>query len=157
VVTDHVSQDPWPFPTSTDYHAPLAEICCDGSDLMLRVAGSSDYLLHRVREVCDDVGARLVVVGVPDRIQLTERGQRRLQQLAPSGRTVDPSLPDRLLADICGRLGVRFVALSDHLTANDYLVQDIHWRTSGHRKVGRLIAELASTTASDQGVPSRVR
>jgi hypothetical protein len=157
VATDHVSPEPWPFPTSTDYHAPLAEICCEGSDLQLRVAGSCDYLIGRAREICDEVGAELVVVGVPDRIQLTERGQRRLQQLAPSGRTVDASLPDRMLADVCGRLGIRFVALTDHLGATDYLVQDIHWRTSGHRKVGRILADLARPNAPMHDAPSGTR
>jgi hypothetical protein len=154
VVTDHVGPEPWPFPTSTDYHAPLAEICCEGSDLQLRVAASCEFLIGRAHEVCGSAGADLIVVGVPDRIQLTDRGRGRLQQLAPSGRTVDAALPDRMLADICDRLGVRFVALSDHLRASDYLVQDIHWRTSGHRKVGRLLAELA---AVDPAQPGRER
>jgi hypothetical protein len=157
VVTDHVSVEPWPFPTSGNYHTPLAEICCEGSGLQVRVAGSCDHIIGRVRKICGEAGAELVVVGVPDRIQLTDRGRRRLQQLAPSGRTVDPSLPDRMLADICDRLGVRFVALADHLGANDYLVQDIHWRTSGHRKVGRILAELALTNSSRQSAASGSR
>jgi hypothetical protein len=157
VVTEHVNPEPWPFPTSTDYHGPLAEICCEGSDLQRRVMGSCEYLIGRAREICADAGAELIVMGVPDRIQLSDRGRRKLQHLAPSGRTVDPLLPDRMIGEICDGLGVRFIALSDHLGADDYLVQDIHWRTSGHRKVGHLFAELALSGAPRRSTTSGAR
>lgn len=143
VASDHVSAEPWPFPASRSYHEPLAEICSD-TLLSQRVESSCRDLIQRALRVCESAGARLAIVGVPDRIQLTARGRSRLESLAPEGAFRGALYPDRMLQDICEDLGVRFEALSRHLTPRDYLLQDIHWKLSGHRKVGALVQALAS-------------
>ena len=144
VATDHVDSEPWPFPASRSYHEPLAEICSD-TTLSSLVESSCRALIDRAQQVCRSAGASLVVVGVPDRIQLTPRGRAKLESLAPEGTFLNALHPDQILEGICRDLGLRFVPLSAHLTAKDYLLQDIHWKVSGHRKVGALIRDLASS------------
>lgn len=141
VVTDHVSPEPWPFESSRSDNARLAEICSH-TPFSQRVYGACDDLIGRADAQCREVGARLVVVGVPVRPQLTRRGRAQLARLAPAGHDVDPSLPDRRLQELCHRRGVTFVPLSAHLSARHYLLQDIHWRVSGHRRVGAVLRDL---------------
>lgn len=143
VVTDHVTPEPWPFPSRKDHQTALAEICHAGSATQRRAAGACEYLVERASAACADAGAELVVIGIPERIQLTERGRRRLRSLAAMSEGFDAMLPDRMVEQACDSAGVRFVPLSRHLSASDYLVQDAHWRPSGHRKLGGLLSELA--------------
>ena len=147
IAADHVTVEPWPFPASRSYHEPLAEICSDTS-LSRRVQSSCRGLIERAQRVCVSAGADLTIVGVPDRIQLTARGAAKLESLAPKGAFRGALHPDRFLEDICEDLGIGFEPLSRHLTERDYLLQDIHWRPSGHRKVGALIQSLASNDAN---------
>lgn len=142
IATEHVGPDPWPFGGSRNYHEPLAEICCEDSELQVRVARSCGYLIQRAQRVCAETGASLAVVGIPDRVQLTRRGVAKLRRLAPKDGTVDVTLTDQMLRRACDQSGVTFVPLSEHLTARDYLIQDIHWQPSGHRKVGRILRNL---------------
>jgi hypothetical protein len=143
VATEHISREPWPFPASRNYHEPLAEICSD-TPLSKLVSSSCEYLIRRADDICRTNGAHLTVVGIPDRVQLTSRGRLKLQSLAPDGISVDPLRPDQMLDTICDRLGVPFQPLSERLGPRDYLLQDIHWTASGHRKVGALLRELDS-------------
>lgn len=147
IVTDHVSPEPWPFESHRSDNARLAEICSH-SPLKERVFSACDYLVRRADSVCKDIDAQLCVVGIPVRSQLTRRGQAQLARLAPDGHRVDPYLPDKMLQETCHRLGVAFVPLSAHLSPRDYLLQDIHWQLSGHKRVGRLLRDLHGQTTS---------
>lgn len=140
-VVEHVSPDPWPFKSPTSYHPIMANFS-SSTPFSRRVFSACEYMISEAAQLCDAVGARLVVVGIPDRVQLTSRGQAKLERLAPPDGEFDVAKPDRELGRIAEGLGVRFVSLREHLTARDYLVHDIHWRRSGHRKVGQVLREL---------------
>lgn len=141
IVTGHVSPEPWPFPSTTNDNAALAELCCR-SPSTDRVFSASEALLRRAQAICAEAGARLVVVGVPDRLQLTSRGRWHLARLAPADHPTDPNHPDKRLQEACERLEISFVPLTAHLSARHYLPLDIHWTTSGHRRVGALLQDL---------------
>ncbi|MDQ4044746.1 MAG: hypothetical protein M3173_04770, partial [Chloroflexota bacterium] len=74
-----------------------------------------------------------------------------LAGLAPAGQTIDADRPDESLRQICESVGIPFVPLSRHVSARDYLQQDIHWTVRGHRTVGRLVAELHRWMAGNRG------
>ena len=141
LVTEHVSPDPWPFPESRDYTTRLAEICSP-SRLSRRVFDAADHLIRRARETLADAGAELTVVGVPSPELVRADGRELLASLVPDPDSFDATLPDRRLADICRRLDVPFLPLARHLTSRDYLPDDCHWTPRGHRRVGRLLADL---------------
>lgn len=141
VVTDHVSPEPWPFRSPTSYHPIMADFSCP-TPFSRRVFSACEYLVSEAHAICERAGAQLAVVGVPDRVQLTRRGRAKLARLAPRGQEFDVHRPDKQLGEICRRLDIPFVPLSAQLTARDYLVHDIHWRRSGHRKVGAVLKRL---------------
>ncbi len=140
IVTEHVSPESWSFPVSRPT-SMLAEICSPTFTAQ-RAFAACEFLIQRGRETCEGAGARLVVLGIPDRRQLSQNGRRQLAVRAPDPRAFDADKADRELAKICRRLGVPFVPLKRHLTVDDYLRDDEHWNARGHRCVARLLTNL---------------
>jgi hypothetical protein len=140
VSTAHVSPEPWPMPTPTSYHPILAELCCD-THYSKRVFAACEHLVSEATRICEDTGARLVVVGIPDRVQLTRRGRAKLAALAPQ-KDFDLARLDDRMRRLCRAQNAFFVPMSERLSARDYLVHDIHWRRSGHRKAAKALKEL---------------
>jgi hypothetical protein len=141
VVTDHVSPEPWLMPTPKSYHPVLAELCCD-THFSKRVFAACEHLIAEVNQICNHAGARLVIAGIPDRVQLTRPGRAKLATLAPQKACFDPAYLDNQMGLLCRGQDVSFVPMSDRLSARDYLVHDIHWRRTGHQKAARLLKEV---------------
>lgn len=149
IVTDHVDTEPWPFPSSHNYHEWLAEMSCP-TPTSDRVFSAADYLIRQAHEVCTRAGARLLVVSVPMRVQLSRRGQAQLAALAPDRQAFDVDRMDAKLRESCDRLNVPFVALKQHLSPGHYLLKDIHWTRQGHRRVGQLLTRLYDEVHGDK-------
>jgi hypothetical protein len=149
VAIDHVSPEPWPFKSPTSYH-PIMASFSSSTPFSRRVFSACDFLVSEAAQLCEDAGARLAIVGIPDRVQLTARGRAKLARLARSDDDFDIEKPDREVRRTSDRLGIPFVPLRDYLTARDYLIHDIHWRASGHRKVGRILRELHAGMSSPE-------
>lgn len=141
VVTEHLSKEPWSFRAPAPYYQPLAELCCP-TKYADRVFSAVEYLISEARTICHSAGTTLVVVGVPERLQLNRRGLMHLQKLASNNPQFNANLPDERLNEICNRLDIRFESLTTHLKPNDHLANDVHWQPSGHQKVGALIQRL---------------
>lgn len=141
-----------------DYHTDLAAICSDTPE-SARALAAADYLIARASRSCEAAGARLVVMTVPRRAQLHRRDRARVHRLSPDQGSFDVRRPDAHLAATCARLGVAFVPLLDHIEARDYQIGDrLHWRRSGHRKVGTLIGRVhRELTGAPPGLGSLVR
>jgi len=146
IVTSHVGPAKWPFVDTLDtvgvkYYQKLAELC-GPTFLSARAYPACAYLIQKGRDICKQVGAKLVVVSIPDITQLSQSGRKRLASLAPDPETFDPELPDRKVRETCTNLGVPFVALKDHLELSDYKESDCHWNQKGHRRVAELLTVL---------------
>ncbi len=157
IVTSHVREEPWPFPTPRRYYARLAEICCP-TFLSERVFAACRYLIRRGQSVCGEAGASLAIMGIPDITQISTEGIHRLEMAAPAGQRPDAALPDRRLREICGQFGLPFVALRDHLGPEHHQEGDCHWNRRGHRRVAALLAELHArrvTSPATEMAPAR--
>jgi hypothetical protein len=139
IVTGHVSSHPWNCTSGFSYHTKLAEICTPGPHAD-RVFSATEFLLLEGRQVCEQVGGRLVVMGIPELSQLTAEGRLYLSTLQPKSN-VNPDYPDKRLRDICRGAGIRFVALSEYLEGRHYDSRDLHWTPEGHRRVGNVIVD----------------
>ncbi len=148
IVTQHVSEEPWPFPAPRNYRASLGEICTP-SLLSRRVFGACRFLISRGRRVCEEVGAHLVVMGIPPKWQLSAAGRRAWFARVPDPDRVDPERVDRELDGICRTLGVPFVTLTDYLSPADYKKSDSHWNGKGHRRVAELLGRIHSEFMCD--------
>ena len=147
IATQHVSEGPFPFPVEANSsRTEIARLCTPGfySDRALDAAG---YLVERAQAICASGGSPLHVLSVPHRSQIDRELLPRLKASSPEPDYFDPHLPDKRLAGLCAALGVPFVPLSEHLEPHDYFARDVHWRPSGHQKVGSLLAELHQAAA----------
>jgi len=147
VVSNHVDPSMWQYASvdlrrvERNYYGKLAELCSE-TFLSERAYPACEFLLRQGRDVCKAVGARIVVMTIPETTQLSQRGIERLSSLAPNGNSVDPDLPDRRIREICARLNIPFVALKDHLNLGDYKTLDCHWNQRGHRRTAGVLREL---------------
>jgi hypothetical protein len=139
--TDHLGPQPWTFPTRLRAHELFMEIAT-GAHLGRRAFDAAQHLIGEARDVLDAVGARLVVVSVPDLSRLSQRWMEDAVAARPDLADWDSALPDRELADICHRLAVPFLPLASRLSESDYRDFDVHWNEEGSRKVGAILARL---------------
>jgi hypothetical protein len=142
VVTDHVAPVRNGYaPQQSPYYSMLAKFCTNGfvSD---RAFSACRYLLKQARGICRDAGGELVVMTIPNKHQLSERGVAFLASHLANSTGLDPDYPDKRIAAICEQIGVRFVAAKKYLSPDDYKERDPHWNESGHRRIAALMASL---------------
>jgi hypothetical protein len=141
IVNAHVSSKPWQCATF-GVKRIFPHLCVPGP-LADRAYGACDYLIGRASAVCEAIGARLVLVTIPDPIQLTDAGRARLAALSGRPESCDADFPDRRIAEICGRYGVPVVAGKDHLSRTDYKrIEAIHWNDRGHQRMAELLKRM---------------
>ena len=138
ITSDHVSPRKWPNRSVPDYYAKLAELCCT-TFLAERAYSACDFLITEGKKTCEAAGAKLVLMTIPDVVQLTEHGQKQLAAIASDRDSFDANRPDNNFHEIACRLGVPIVPLTKHLTASHYKEKDPHWNRRGHQKVAELI------------------
>jgi hypothetical protein len=141
IVSSHIRRAQWPFLTLTRLDSKLAELCSD-TFLAQRAYSACAYLIRSGKQVCEEAGADLLVMTIPEACQLTPEGQSGLKARGGDPRSFDPYLPDKRIEDICEKLEVPFVAGKSFLDVNCYLKNDCHWNALGHRKVATALAQL---------------
>jgi hypothetical protein len=155
VFSGHVQPDRWPLVTKKRlegaHQLPALAELCSPSFLSERAYGACRFLIGEGRRVCAAAAADLIVMSVPDALQLSAEGASRLSQMGGNPKTFDPDYPDRQLHAICRELAVPFVAGKTYLDASCYLTDDCHWNAKGHRKVATAIAELHAAGTRRQG------
>lgn len=147
IVSSHMSAAKWPIITQGrmqgENHMPkLAELCSD-TFIAKRAYPACEYLIRVGKELCDQAGANLVVLGIPDAMQLNPEGRRQLKSMAGDPPSFDATRPDRTIGAMCERMGVDFVAGASFLDVSCYKTNDCHWNEKGHRRVNDMITQLA--------------
>src|SRR4029079_3590617 len=116
-------------------HMPkLAELCSD-TFIAKRAYPACEHLIRSGKELCDQAGASLVVMGIPDAMQLTAEGRRQLKSLGGDPPSFDATKPDQIIGAMCEGMGVEFVTGASFLDVGCYKTNDCHWNEKGHRKV----------------------
>lgn len=141
IVTSHVSPAEWPSNSERDYYKNLAEICSP-TFLAERAYSACEFLIGRGRDICNQAGAKLIVMTIPDITQISTRHMERLARLAPDPGSFDPDVPDRKIKEICGNFGVPFVGLKHYLDVGDHKERDVHWNERGHKRVAEVLHGL---------------
>jgi hypothetical protein len=152
MVSSHVRADQWSIihqgRMQGQHHIPkLAELCSD-TFLAKRAYGAAEYLISAGKQICDEMQAQLVLVGIPDATQLTAAGRHNLKSLGGELPSFDAERPDKELARICQGRGIQFRAGKTFLDASCYKLNDCHWNEKGHRKVCEAVNALGSTPGS---------
>lgn len=119
----------------------LADIC-SASHLGERAYSACEFLIGEAQEICENHGARLCVLTIPDPAQLSAEGIESLRKSSCNPESFDPGLPDRTISEICLKHGAGFMAGRDHLTRADYWPVDRHWNERGHRRIAEMLNHL---------------
>jgi hypothetical protein len=143
IVSGHLRPEPWRPSIERNNFRAFANICVFGpqSD---RCYSACEFLLQEAADLCRRVGAKLIVFTIPNVKQLDSAGRRYLGSQLEDPSRFDARYPDRRLSAVCEKLGVPFIPGMDHLKAVDYKrFEQFHWTPAGHRKVARLLREIA--------------
>ena len=159
IVKTHVAPTRWPFafePNAcwANYHKALADIS-SGTILARRAYSASEWLLRRGRDICQNAGASLAVMSIPDATQMGVEGVGKLRRLSSHPESFDPDRPDRELRGMCEKLGVPFIAGREYLQLSDYKESDCHWNEQGHRRVAQLLKSIYDSPKSSRELHRR--
>jgi len=145
-VTSHLAPKPW---TCSSGQAalrrsgyPLIPGLHSDTILSRRVYPACEHLIDRGHEVCRKNDARLVVVSIPEPFALDPKQIAATRERYPFLNDLDPDYPDKKLREMCNKMGVRFIALKDHLSLGDYKRSHDHWTKRGHRRVAKVLSGL---------------
>lgn len=152
ITTQHVSPLSWPNRSDPQYHDKLAEMCCT-TFLSERAYSACEFLVAEAKRICHEAEAQLVLMTIPDVIQLTSNGREKLVLSAPDRNSFDANLPDIKIKEIAAKLGLSVVALKNHLTAKDYKDRDPHWNERGHQRVAELIHQVSHNILFQRNQP----
>jgi hypothetical protein len=141
VTTQHVSSLSWPHRSDPRYYDKLAELCCL-TFLSERAYSACEFLISKGKKICETAEAKLVIMTIPDVIQLTPDGRLQLARSAPDLNSFDSELPDKKISEIGAKLDIPVIALKNHLTVKDYKERDPHWNERGHKRVADLIHQV---------------
>ncbi len=148
VATHHLSPTKWfymhdtykNFPYQGGYLDILAKLC-GRSDVSHSAYSACEFLLREGKDACNEAGATLVVMTIPNVNQLSPRGHQLLVSRGVD-ETFDPGLPDQKISDICSRLEIPFIAGKAFLDDADYKELDPHWNKRGHQRVSKVLRDL---------------
>jgi hypothetical protein len=157
IVSSHLSSELWPIVTKDrmdglHFIPRLAELCSD-TFLAKRAYSACQHLIHMGEQLCNEAGALLVVMTIPDPHQLTPQGQQRLRDLGGNSRSFDPFYPDQQIELACGRFGVPFLAGTSFLDESCYKANDCHWNAKGNRRVADMLARLGDEHLAQSSAP----
>jgi len=158
IVQEHVDSTPW---RSSVFSGPrlLSHLCVPGR-IADRAYAGCDYLIGRGADLCNRIGAHLVLVTIPDPSQLTDEGRARSAEISGNPAAFDASMPDKRLAESCVRHGIPIIVGKDHLSALDYKrLEALHWNPRGHRRMAGVLGSLYESFRSNgsEGLPSKRR
>ena len=142
VVTHHVSTSKVHKASGrSPYYPFLAHLCTPGP-VSKRAYSACAYLISEAKALCDQAGATLAVMTIPNKHQLSAPGIHFLASHMYNAPELDPGYPDFKIGDACRKQGIRFVALRDYLSPVHYKAADEHWNEKGHRKVAEILDEF---------------
>ena len=141
VTTQHVSPSTWPNQSAPQYYEKLAELSC-ATFLSERAYSACEFLIGEAVKTLRKVNARLMIMTIPDVVQITPDGRLKLAKSAPDIDSFDADLPDKKISEIAAKFGLSVVALKNHLTVHDYKDRDPHWNERGHQRVAEIIDRI---------------
>lgn len=147
IVTSHITREKWLFGDETNNTLKFATICTPSmySD---RVMSGCKFLIKEAKIICDVTEAKLMIFTIPDKRQLTVKGNQFLRSRLKKDAGYDEKLPDKLLMKICKDLDIGYQAGMEIINSEDYKINDSHWNKSGNRKLSEFIRGYYKRTSN---------
>jgi SGNH hydrolase-like domain, acetyltransferase AlgX len=104
--------------------------------------------LEKIQALCKERGVQLVVVLIPDELQINRDLQKAVRAKSHSqiaDNDWDPALPNRALAARLSKVGIDTIDLYDSFVVtgakkNLYKPRDTHWNIAGNQLAANVIA-----------------
>ncbi|MGH8059276.1 MAG: hypothetical protein ACREOH_18910, partial [Candidatus Entotheonellia bacterium] len=150
IVTSHISPTKWPYniERQVSAHREMLTHTYTSTFISQRAYSACDFLIEQGKHICSRAGARLVVMTIPDILELSPEGIKRLSSYCADSTSFDPDMADKKIDQICARLEVPFIPAKSYLALEDYNRGDRHWNARGHRRVGQVLSELYDVDVS---------
>lgn len=142
IVTDHVNSSPWFCPPLREDYAAFFPQLFMSTPIASYAYSACEYLMQEAQMVCQDVGARLVVMTIPKKHQLSLDGIKLIANRLRDKTQFHPEYLDDQFQIMCNQLNIGFVSLSKVLRLKDYRAFDWHWNKEGHQKVSRVLSDI---------------
>lgn len=144
IVTEHLSSKPWPFLSRRYRETNYDRLNTIYSPTFVseRAFGACNYLIAEGKKVCDDAGAHLTVLTIPDPMTLSQAGLDILSAHGADSKSFDPSRPDKKIRSLCEQLNLPCVIGASHFGIEDYKQYDSHWNKQGHRRMAGILRGL---------------
>lgn len=149
IMANHVSATKWTYPTLKTLYAETFAKLCTPSPFSRHLYSACQFLLREGSEVCTKAGARLVIVTIPNKLQLSDRGLSRIASKLSNKQDFDPDYPDHQFKALCQQLTIPFFPAKRYLRNSDYKEFDWHWTKSGHQHMAQLIREVHEAYRAD--------
>lgn len=145
MVTSHLQPDKWLYGEIKSNNTLRFATICTPSAYSDRVFSACEYLIQQGKEICDSVGAEMLIFTIPDKKQLSKDGIMQFTNRLPPDSEFDPDFPDAKIKEICNRLNISFLSGKSHLNIEDYKINDSHWNKKGNKKVSGLLVDFYKT------------
>jgi hypothetical protein len=153
IVTSHVNATKWwPYHFVDNLRSSERFAAVFGTTFLSeRMYSASEFLIQSGRDICSHAGAQLVIMTIPQTIQLSRANWDRKMLSIADPKRFDLNLPDRKINEICSKLGVPFVAGKEHLDVRHYIPIEGHWNERGHRRIAKVLEGLHEEYVSRDG------
>jgi hypothetical protein len=154
IVTTHISPTKWHYHFADTLRAAerFAGVFSGTTFLSQRMYSACEFMISQGRDVCHQVGARLVVMTIPVALQVSRSDWERSMADRPDAKLLDPDLPDQKMREICSKLGVHFIAAKDFLSTRDYIPVEGHWNERGHQRVATALWNLCQVPSTSPSI-----
>jgi len=144
VVNEHLKKDQWTFnPENVHRERERYAAIYGNNDLSARVYSACEFLIEQGQNVCVNAGAKLVLISLPMKAQLVDRkGWVKRVRRFPHYEHLDPSFPEKKLAEIAEKFQVPFVSGMEYFKVRDLIPFDGHLNERGNRRIAEKIEEL---------------
>jgi len=138
-VISHMQSDRWLYGETKSHNTLRFATICTPSAYSDRVFSACEHLIQEGKDLCRSAGADILIFTIPDKKQLSITGIKEFTKRLNSDSEFDSELPDKKIKDICDRLNISCLSGIEHLTPDDYKINDSHWNKRGNQKVSDLI------------------
>jgi hypothetical protein len=142
IVTTHVQSRKWLYSEKKSHNTLRYAKLSTPSPYSERIFEASEFLVKEANEICRTAGANLMILTIPDKRQLTQKGIGEFTRRLNGDDSYNADLPDNRFKEVCEKLNIPVISGKEYLTIDDYKVRDGHWNKKGNQKIAGLIKDF---------------
>jgi len=122
------------------------------NNVFLEQQKNAFYYLKEIKNICNKYDIKLVVVIIPDELQINQELQRQLKEIYYPNVDLDMAIPNRMLSNELQKLNIDYIDLyEDFLKSSQrlYRTRDTHWNIAGNQLAASVIQKYIAKYVAD--------